>query len=375
MKLPLLDYTSALFKNTNFENVLLIAVQHILDSNYSMFEYLFDLGLNPQNTFLLGKCYSTNKETMEKFRKKGVYVSDGSLAFDSHLSFDSQFELIVKDFLNFIQERVNFNDYEKVLLVDDGGSLVYVGNSFFKNLSNIMAIEQTSSGYNKLKNEKLNFPVINVARSNAKLIYESPFIADLIVKKINSKLKELQLNPKSCLIIGAGSVGKELFNLLKNKFETHIYDVQQHISDFGKTELANIISDFDLIIGATGEEITNGKIYSKLKKGAILVSASSSDREFNAVNLRKSTPIIKDCHKDIFVNNIWLLNCGFPLNFYGNKNSASPEKIQLTRALMLSAVCLAMEKEYQKDFIELEPKYQKLLVEKFNKIERAPKNK
>ena len=236
-----------------------------------------------------------------------------------------------------------------------------------------MAIEQTSSGYNKLKNEKIHFPIINVARSNAKLVYESPFIAELIVKKLFSRLKELQLSPKTCLIVGAGSVGKELFNLLKNKFETHIYDVQQHISDFGKTELANIISDFDLIIGASGNEIINSKIYSKIKNGAILISASSSDREFSAVNLRKSAPKIKDCHKDIFVNDVWLLNCGFPLNFDGNKNSASPEKIQLTRALMLSAICLAMEKEYQKDFIELEPKYQKLIVEKFNKIDCAPK--
>jgi hypothetical protein len=373
MKLPLLDYASALFKKTNFENVLLIAVQHILDSNFSMFEYLFDMGLKPHNTFLLGKCYSTNKEVMGKFRKKGVYVHNGSLAFDSHLSFDSQFEIIVKDFLNSIQEKVNFSDYEKVLLVDDGGYLVYVGNSFFKNLSNVVAIEQTSSGYNKLKTEKLHFPVINVARSNAKLVYESPFIADLIVKKLASKLKELQLNPKNCLIVGAGSVGKELFNLLKNKFETQIYDVQQHISDFGKTEFTNIISNYNLIVGASGNEITNGKIYSILKKEVILVSASSSDREFSAVNLRKSAPKIKDCHKDLFVNNIWLLNCGFPLNFDGNKNSASPEKIQLTRALMLSAICLAMEKENQNDFIELEPKYQKLIVEKFNKIERAPK--
>ncbi len=372
MKLPLLDYTSALFKKTNFENVLLIAVQHILDSNLSMFEYLFDMGLKPQNTFLLGKCYSTNKEVMEKFRKKGVYVHNGSLKFNSHLSFDSQFELEIRDFLNVIQEKVNFEDYEKVLFVDDGGYLVYVGNSSIKNFSNVAAIEQTSSGYNKLKGAKLRFPVINVARSNAKLVYESPFIADLIVKKLLVKLKNLQLNPKSCLVVGAGSVGKELFNLLKDKFETHIYDVQQHISDFGKTELANIISDFDLIIGASGNEIINGKIYSKIKKGTILVSASSSDREFSAVNLRKSAPKIKNCHEDIFVNNIWLLNCGFPLNFDGNENEP-PEKIQLTRALMLSAICLAMEKEYQKEFIELEPKYQKLIVEKFNKIERAPK--
>jgi len=371
MKLPLLDYTSTLFEKTNFENVLLIAVQHILESNLSMFEYLFDMGLKPQNTFLLGKCYSTNKKVMNKFRKKGVYVHDGSLKFDSHLSFDSQFESEVKDFLEFVQENVNFKNYEKVLLVDDGGFLVYIGNSLIKNFSNVVAIEQTSSGYNKLKNIKLRFPVINVARSNAKLVYESPFIADLIIKKLFIKIKKLQLSPKNVLIMGAGPIGKELFNLLKDKFETHIYDIQQHISDFEKIKIEHIVSSFDLIIGASGNKVMNNKIYSEIKKEAILISASSSDRELSAVNLRKLIPKIKDCHKDIFVNNIWLLNCGFPLNFDGNKNSVSPEKIQLTRALMLSAICLAMKKEYKNNFIELESKYQKLIIEKFNEIERT----
>ncbi|MDD2656463.1 MAG: NAD(P)-dependent oxidoreductase [Patescibacteria group bacterium] len=373
MKLPLIDYTSDLFKKTDFENVLIIAVQHILDSTYSMFESLFDMGIKPQNTFLLGKCYSTNKEIMKKFNKKGVNVSEGSAKFDSHITFDKQFELEIKKFLKSIQKKINFKDYKKILLVDDGGHLIDIGNYFFKKLSNIVAVEQTSSGYNKLKEKKLSFPIINVARSNAKLVYETPFIAESIVDKLFFKLKKLKLKPKTCLIIGAGAVGQGIFNLLKNKFQTHIYDIKHHISDFGKIELSDIISDFELIIGASGNKITNNNFYKKIKKGTILVSTSSSDREFSAITLRKKITQTNDCHKDIFVNNIWLLNCGFPLNFDGKKNSAPPEKIQLTLSLMLSAICLATRKKYQKDFIELEPTYQKLIVEEFNKIESKSK--
>mgnify|MGYP001603960668 CR=1 FL=1 len=367
MKLPLVDYTFKLFQKTNFENVLLIAVQHVLESNLNMFEYLFKKGLRPENIFLLGKCYSTSKETLDNFRKKGVNVSEGSLKYNSHLAFDKQFELEVKGFLKFIQNKVNFKDYDKVLLVDDGGYLIYSVNLLIKETANIIGIEQTSSGYNKLKNIPLKFPVLNVARSKAKLEFESPFVASLVIKKFLFKIKEYNLNPKKVLIIWSGAIGKEIFNLLKNKWDIQIYDIQQNLSSFGKIQLEDIISEFDLIIGTTGSEVINEKDFDKLKKGAILISASSSDREFSAVNLRKLVPEIRDCHKDIYVKNIWLFNSGFPLNFDGNKNSISPQKIQLTRALMLSAICLAKEKKYENKFIELDINIQKLIIKRFNK--------
>ncbi|MFH1088823.1 MAG: hypothetical protein V1716_00145 [Candidatus Uhrbacteria bacterium] len=194
MKLPLLDYTSEMFKDVDFNNVLLIAVQHILETNFTMFEYLFGLGLKPENTFLLGKCYSTNKEVLEKFRKKGVYVHAGSLRFDSHLSFDDQFEAEVKNFLEYIQTKVNLSDYKKVLFVDDGGRLACAGNFLVEKDFHGVAIEQTSSGYNKLRCQNLKIPVINVARSEAKLNFESPFIAGVIIEKLEFKFKKNNVN-------------------------------------------------------------------------------------------------------------------------------------------------------------------------------------
>ena len=219
MRLPLLDFVSDLFPDINLQNVLLIASQHILDSNYTMFEYFFKKGLKTENTFLIGKVYSTNLETIKKFKERGVSVSDASLDFNSHLSFDEQFENEITKFLYHIQSIKNFNNFEKIMLLDDGGYLVNIANQIFQDKTNFIAIEQTSSGYNKLKNQNFKFPIINVARSRAKLFYESPMIADVFLKKLNRKINDLKLKPKNVLVIGAVPIGNEIFKKIKSNKE------------------------------------------------------------------------------------------------------------------------------------------------------------
>ena len=46
--LPLLDCINNLFEDTRFDNCLLIASQHILETNFTMFQYFFKKGLNHQ---------------------------------------------------------------------------------------------------------------------------------------------------------------------------------------------------------------------------------------------------------------------------------------------------------------------------------------
>ncbi|MDO8538026.1 MAG: hypothetical protein Q7S21_04025 [archaeon] len=368
MKLPLLDYSATNFGDKDLSNTFVIACQHILETNFVMFEYLFAKGLKPKNTFLLGKCYSSNKEILSKFKKKGVFVHSGSLVFDSHRSFDGQFDLIVQDFLLKIKAKKDFSQYDKIVLIDDGGYLVYWANHLYEGVKNLVAIEQTSSGYTKLRNEDFAFPVINVARSNVKLVYESPFIAEVVIEKMQKQLTKLKLKPKSFLIVGVGSLGNAIFNLLKIKqFNVKKFDINNN-SDFKKNSLNSILPQFDAIVGVTGSEIINQESYSNLKKGAILVSASSSDREFSAVNLRKLVSKNNDAHKNIFVRNIYLLNAGFPINFDGSKNSVAPEKIQLTRALIYSAVFFGLKNGNKKGIIELDKEIQTKLVSEFAKI-------
>lgn len=368
MKLPLLESTAQYFRNVRLDAVLLIANQHLLETNYQMFEHFFRLGLKPSNTFLIGKSYSTNKQVLTKFRKRGVHVHEGSVGFNSHIAYDKYFENESKAFLKFIQTGVSPRNFSKIIVLDDGGYLLDNIDRYFRGAQKIVGIEQTSSGYNRLSIKKHKFTIINVARSNAKLIYESPFIAKVVVKVLKRELTKLKLRPKRALVIGAGHVGREVFSLLKEDYEAHLYDVKKHLSDFGNISLEKILPDFDLIVGVTGKPVITKKIFKHLKKGTILASGSSSDREFSAVDLRQSVPPINNPHKNLYVKGVYLLNCGFPINFDGEEHSAQPNKIQLTRALMFGSVCLAASRRYAPKFIEVDPKLQKRLVNQFQHL-------
>jgi len=59
---------------------------------------------------------------------------------------------------------------------------------------------------------------------------------------------------------------------------------------------------------------------------------------------------------------------GFPINFNGEEHGVAPEKIQLTRALILAAVYIARIKELANDIIELDEDLQDRLVKKFEQL-------
>jgi hypothetical protein len=67
------------------------------------------------------------------------------------------------------------------------------------------------------------------------------------------------------------------------------------------------------------------------------------------------------------VNGITLLNCGFPINFNdGKKHSVAPEKIQLTRSLLLAGILEAQIKKLPNSLIELDLSLQDKISREFN---------
>jgi len=351
---PLIEYAIMLFADVSLHDVLLIASQHILDSNRSLFGYFVEKGLPPANIFLIGKCYSTNQKVFERFAKMGINVSKDSSKFDSYVSFDEQFDIFTRDFLEDVLKKVNLKKIRRVVILEDGGNLLSHANRVFKDFSKVVGIEQTSAGYEKLKNLKLNFPVVNVARSETKLKVESPLIADIFLEKLEEFLSKINLKPKKVLIVGSGAIGGAIYQRMKKRFDVYRYDLEEQLSDFKGKSLKGILSEFDIIIGTTGKAIIDLNSYRYLKKGVVLASASSSDREFSAVDLRKLVDKIGNCHKTISTKGINLLNCGFPVNFDGGENSSPLKEIQITLALLFSAVCLASSKEYKKGLVELD---------------------
>lgn len=365
--MPLLDVTSEIFKDVQLNNVLLIASQHILETIRVMFGSFISKGLKPENIFLIGKCYSTNDEVMKRFQNMGINVSPKSDSFDSYTSFDEQFEVYTTEFLEEIKNKVNTKKFDKVIILEDGGNLLPKAELIFEDRSNFIGIEQTSAGYERLKNIKLDFPVINVARSYTKLEIESPIIAESVLQRIELFLKNKKNKPKKVLIIGGGAIGRSLQERIKDIFEVKVFDTIRELSDFNG-EVNSILKDFDMIIGCTGKNILDIDTYSYLKKDCILISASSSDREFSAVTLRKMCKKIAHCHEDLEINGLTLTNCGFPINFDGGEISAGPQDIQITLALLFSSICLAVSKKYENGLVELDKSTQERLIKEFESL-------
>ena len=129
------------------------------------------------------------------------------------------------------------------------------------------------------------------------------------------------------------------------------YDIVRERSDASYSDFGN----FDLIIGATGNQTVSHNYHKSFKKGAVLVNVASSDREFDAVYFRKLSGKKWNTHDDVLCNDVSLLNCGFPLNFSGEDTVSIPLKdIQLVCALLFLGVCESVDhNQYDRKFVEL----------------------
>lgn len=299
-----------------------------------------------ENISLIGKCYSTSREIYDEFVDYGIYVCESSNEFNKTESFDEFFR---KNIANFVDARIeeSFKSGAKtIVILDDGAEIIQYLNENY-DIENrkgikILAVEQTTAGTNKLKNVIVKFPVINVARSKAKLFLESPIIAKRALDVLEESLEENKLSPKSALIIGMGAIGSALYDALQEKYIVNGYDINPDKSDLGQGELINIVKDYDLVVGCTGTELFDPLLLENLDKDFILVSTSSSDREFMSYKLKAlqdKSDQNKNGHSSIVYRNITLLNSGYPINFDGKKKNIPVDKIQITLALLAAGVC------------------------------------
>lgn len=366
-ELPLLNFTASLYSKINLQDVCLICAQHLVSTSYSLFHLLLQLGLKPFNLSAIGKCYSSDPEAISEMQKLGIDVCPSSLTFNSYDSFDRQYRSNIKRFVEKNASKLKDNQFKKIIILDDGGDLLLEVNSILGNDPRVIGIEQTSSGYHKIKQYYLNYPVINVARSPVKLNDESPIIAKLFFDALIRNLTTLSFNFGKVLIIGNGPIGSHIREVLKNDYEVFIYDKMSHKSDIKEEEFEKSLKEFDLIIGCTGTSALTIEHFKLLKKGAILVSASSSDREFNAKNLRIKIPPVNDCHKNLLIEDKWLINCGFPINFSSDFRAIDCDELQLTRSLLLSAILQAVNNEccFEKKIIPLDLRVQQYILQKY----------
>ncbi len=369
-QLPLLDFTATLYPDIDLSDVYVICAQHLVSTTYSLFHTLLKLGLKAGNLSTIGKCYSTDPMAYEEIKKMGIDACPSSLSFNSHQPFDEQYRENIKKFVSERTKKLTDGKFKKLIVLDDGGELIPAINALLEEGSHIVGIEQTSSGFHKLKTKKTKFPIVNVARSPAKLNYESPIIARLVVDTLVRHIKNLPVHPREVLIIGNGPIGSQIREVLKDTYHLSIFDKTASRSSIKSEDFEQSLKKFDLIIGCTGKSVLRPEHYRLLKKNVILVSASSSDREFNAVNLRNKMPLVTDCHENLFIGGICLINCGFPINFSSEFKIIDSDELQLTRSLLLAAILQADNHSNftKKDFIALDIENQRDIIQKYLSI-------
>ncbi|WP_420421692.1 hypothetical protein [Simkania sp.] len=364
-KLPLLRWSADYFNSVSFDKTLIICVQHLYSTTYTMFNEFFNKGLKPQNLHIIGKCYSTDPKVYQQLKNDGVNISSMSATFDSHGAYDQAFDQNINEFFNNIIEDLDLADFDKIIILDDGGFLIQIANEKLSHsLNNVIGIEQTSAGFNRVSKQNIFFPVINTARSWVKMKYESPIIINLALRKLSEKIAHLEPKPKNILIMGYGTLGKVIFTTLKDQYNVSYFDMDPTKSMFPLKNLNSRLSEFDLIIGSTGETSLTKETFKYLKKPVVLASVSSSDREFDSVYLRKNTARTFNCHSDLNINGIHLLNCGFPVNFDSDYSAIDTDNFQLTRSLIFGAVCQAyLTNSSTTGFLELDNRFQKAIEE------------
>lgn len=366
--MPLLDYCNDIF-NMDLKNTLLISCHHILESNLFLLHYLFDKKLDPKNARCLWKCYSTNLDIYNAYKDEWINISEKSFYFDPERSFEDQFLENIHDFLENIQKNIKFDDYEKVIVRDDWWLLIQEINKLSCNKNNFFAIEHTSNWFYRLENQKISFPIINVARSNVKLKNESPFIVDLITKNFENFINSKDISIKKILIVWWWAIWLSLYEKLKKNYIVDIYDIDNTKTNI-YWDLLDIIDDYDVVFWATGNNILTYDQFKNIKKWVILISCSSWDYEFCALDIRFASKKIW-IRDDMEVDWKWLLNWWFPITFTWKREWVWLKEIQLTRWIIYWAVyqIINMQKNIFHDwFLEYDTNIQNVIYAKFKQL-------
>lgn len=339
-KLEVLETAKDLMEQVQIgPDVVLFGLQHLTPTTTILFKNLIEKGLRPENTFLMGKCYSANPINYYHLSQMGIEMAPKSFYFDSHRAYDDVLRENVREFFGQKLQSLDFSKVKTVILLDDGATLLSTCSSMFPSHVKIVGIEQTSSGYNIARKANLPFPVINVARSEAKLIYETPFITRMVCQKVQEHMEKVPFTIKKVLVLGSGFIGTAVAKHLITNYEVDMVDVKD--SHYCPEQLEKKLNEYQLIVGCAGVQSITMNQLEKVKGPLALISASSSDREFPALELRKKAEAYHYFSTNIVIDNIYLFNSGFPANF--DDQFLDSYELELTRSLLFIAVLQGIE--------------------------------
>lgn len=345
------------------DKTLFFVVQHPYATTFSWLKALIDLGAAPPNIFMVDKFYSTPEGAASHARQLGVNFHQWQLSqhpghFSSELAAAVSYQWDKVG--NYLKTRPEIN---KIVVVGDGGEGLLHIPPRLKARKAVAAVEQTTRGLRKVANSL--HPVVSVASSPAKRLLESAIIAQDICFHVERVLSRQFLHGKDSDqvvgIVGNGAIGIELVKRLhKMGADVFVYDKNSRAFDgvvdpvcvCGSAE--SLIESADIIIGCTGEDVLRDcdlkQLFKRCRRDKVFLSASSEDIEWLTIiqYMRRGSHFLFDPFSNLIYSNgdnitLTVAHSGLPINFNGQEESLAANQIDLTRALMFSAVLQAIK--------------------------------
>ena len=343
-----------------FKGFGIIIVMHFLDDLVPFLEGLISLGADEDSMVLIVKPYPyAQRATVHSY----LYESHRKIRIE-YLDILPPSDDLLRDI---VEDCKTKSALGKLLVIEDGGYVVPFLHTCYSRKENfcIGAVEQTTKGIRKdedlekaykEKEEKLYFPVLNVAKSRFKDEYESPLVGRAVVSSIQRLLGNESFFGEKALVMGFGAVGREVANALKTlgmivkvcdkKLEPVVAAKVRGFEAAVPALALEFVRDVKLIIGTTGERSIGHDILENIRNRSILVSSSSDLIEIDIEHLGIMAPQQKyqEGLGTWFTrkqgDSYLLLGDGYPINFYSGSGIPNKAIDPILAQLFIGAIHL-----------------------------------
>jgi len=263
--------------------------------------------------------YSTNLATLHR------------LQIEYHVATPTLDELRNPLYINELLTKINA--HKELIILEIGGYFASTLPTLYERLQGklIGVVESTEAGHRQYERiQNLPCPVISVSRGSLKrseysLVGSSClFSTERLVRRAG-----FILDGKNAAVLGYGKVGNGLArSLMRYHCKSYIYDTNPILrllaisEGYQAPEKDVVLAQAEIIFGATGNQSIAATDFAKIRHGALLVSCSSKDIEFdlNFLNKNYQREELFD-NFDLYHNDhqyFYLLGKGMPINFLDN---------------------------------------------------------
>ncbi len=345
------------------KKIQFVVLTHILADRPELLEAISDIA---PISLLIGIPYSIHEPTLANLNRSYNTVTPAlEQLYDS-----AYLEALILS--NIVRDT-------PLIILEIGGYFAPVIKSLQQALNgNLLgAVEDTEAGHRQYEKiaDQLTCPVVSVARSNLKET-EDFLVGASCLYSTEKMLRSvgLPIEGKQSLTLGFGKIGRGISHaLLRHHCPVSVYDLDPvrrigALSEgFQVPDKAYAFKNAEIIYGTTGKCSVGGDDFQLVKDGALLVSCSSKDVEFDLKFLKNNYQKFSVCEGlDGYRNNdhlFYLAANGRPINFIDG--AVIGPILALVQAEILLGVRQILEYENRQGLFETARDTKQLLAEEW----------